>query len=89
MRDREIHTVNLYWFTFNQELHLVPRKPEISTMQSKHLDCNTHTKVVILNPSRTHTTFGKHDTEFRTPSEYAHQQLLQNYNCKEKVNYHT
>jgi len=27
MRDREIQTVNLYWFTLNQELHQVPIKP--------------------------------------------------------------
>jgi len=82
MGDREIHTVNLYWFTLTKKLHPVPKKPlRISLCNHNTLiTTHTHTKVVILNPSRTHTTFGKHNTKFITPSEFAHQQLLQKYN---------
>jgi len=57
----------------NKAAKLWYKTSENSTMQSQYLDYNTHTKVVILNSSRTHTTFGKHNTEFRTPSESAHQ----------------
>jgi len=39
---------------------------------------------VILNPSRTHTTFGKHTTDLRTTSGSAHQQFLQKYNSQER-----
>jgi len=39
--------------------------------------------MVILNPSRTHTTFGKQHTVFRTTSESAQHQVKQNYSDQE------
>jgi len=52
MRDEKIHTINLYWFTVSQELHLVPRKPLSIPLCNQHTLITTHTKVVILNPSK-------------------------------------
>jgi len=45
--------------------------------------------VVILNPSRTHTTSGKQHTIFRTTSETAPLQVTQNYSNQERKEYNT
>jgi len=43
MRGREIHTVNLYWFTLSQEQHPVLIKPlSIPLCSQTRLDYNTH-----------------------------------------------
>ena len=40
---------------------------------------------MILNPSRTHTTFGKQQTtNQRTPSESAHNTFTHNYSIQER-----
>jgi len=41
---------------------------------------------VILNPSRTHTTFDKNTTDFRTTFESAQQQFSQKYSSQERRN---
>jgi len=41
---------------------------------------------VILNPSRTHTTFGKYTIDFRTTSESIQQQISQKYSNQMKEN---
>jgi len=45
-----------------QELHLVSRNHWVFLQAINKFDYKPHTKEVILNPSRTHTSFGKHYT---------------------------
>ena len=42
-RDTKNHTVNLYWFTLSQELHLVPRKPLSIPLCNQKTLITTHT----------------------------------------------
>jgi len=42
-----------------------------NSLSNQNLDYTQHTKVVILNPSRTHTFFGKYNIVFKTTSETA------------------
>jgi len=42
-RDRKIHTINLYWFTLSQELHLVPIKPTRIPLCNHNTFITTHT----------------------------------------------
>jgi len=43
MRDREIQTINLYWFTLSQELHPISRKPLSIPLFHQNTLITTHT----------------------------------------------
>jgi len=55
-----------------------------NSLSNQNLYYTQHTKVVILNPSRTHTTFGKYNTVVRTTSEIAQHQFTQDYSDQER-----
>jgi len=65
LRDREIVHTDLYWFTLNQELHLVfPETPRESTKQST-LNYLQHHQRSDIDPLKTHTSFGSAQTPLR------------------------
>ena len=62
---QKIYTSSLLSKSYIQSLETIG----YSTEQSNNLDFKSHTKEVILNPSRTHTSFDKqHTIDHRTPS---------------------
>jgi len=90
-KDREIHTECLYWFTLHQELHPVPRNHWVFhyVTNNKLQITHTHTKEVILNPSRTFTSFGYNTTQIRTLSDSVQHQIFTEIEIKERKEYNT
>jgi len=79
IREKENHTNNLILVhSYTKSYILSPENHRVSTMQSKSR-LQTHHQRSDLEHLKTHTSFGKHTTKFRTTSDSAYTSNIQKY----------
>jgi len=68
-------TQSVYTGSLFTKSYIQSSEPTENSLSNQNFNYTQYTKVVILNPSRTHTTFGKYNAVLITTSETVQHQL--------------